>query len=173
MQMDEGQIRKAAAAMGVIKYGIAMAAMIYILSTNIILPKFAETGDPVLTTVGSGMKVMLIAFLVMSAAAFVQHLISLVIMLKGDEETDFGSRYLRISAVIGESAGCVIQLVMGVLFAFLGIWSMTGAGGLIKEGDEKGFLIVGGVFAVAGIGCAIGAVVGLVKAIRKALNSGM
>ena len=171
--MDDRQIRKAAAAAGVIKYGIAMAAMIYILATNIILPKFAETGDPVFTAVGSGMKVMLIAFLVMSAAAFVQNLISLIILLKGDEETEFGSKYLRISAVIGESAGRVIQIVMGVLFAFMGIWSMTGAGGMIKEGDEKGFLIVGGVFAAAGIGCAIGGIIGLIKTCKDALNGGM
>ena len=171
--MDDNNIRKAAAAMGVIKYGIAVAVIIYILATNIILPRFAETGDPVFMTVGSGMKVMLIAFLVMSAAAFVQNLIALIIMVKGDEETDFGSRYLIITGVIGKCAGQVIQLVMGILFAFLGIWSMTGASGMIKEGDEKGFLIVGGIFAVAGIGCAIGAVVGLVKEIRQALSGGM
>ena len=65
----------------------------------------------------------------------------------------------------------VVLSLMGVVFAVIGVWSMTGAGGMIKEGDEKGFLIVGGVFAIAGAGCAISAIIGIVKTAKEALSA--
>jgi hypothetical protein len=149
---------------------VAAGAMLYILFGNDLIDKFEGTGDQVLMSVAGAMKIMLAAFLIMCVAAFIQNLILLIILLKGDQETDFGMRFIKISGVIQQSAGLVIQFVMGAVFAVVGIWSMTGAGGVIKEGDENGFLIVGGIFAIAGIGCAVGAIIGLVKTAKGALG---
>ena len=162
--MDEKKIGIAAAGMSVIKYVMAVVIMGFILTQHLIFDKFEETGDKIFITVARGMKVMLIAFMVMSIAGLIQSIIELVILLKGDQETDFGRNFLHISNVIRESAGCVIQFVMGVLFAVMGFFSMFG---VEHETDDKGFYIVGGIFAIAGIGCAIGGIISLVKAIRQ------
>ena len=168
---NEKTLNIAAAGVGVVKYLVAAGVMLYILFGNRLLDKFEETGDQVMMTAAGAMKIMLAAFLVMCVAALVQNLILLIILLKGDQETDFGMRFIKISGVIQQSAGNVIQFVMGALFAVVGIWSMTGADGMVKEGDEKGFLIVGAIFAVAGIGCAIGAVIGIIKTAKGALEA--
>ena len=169
--MDEKSLNLAAAVMDVVKMLFATGVIIYILASNVILGAMAASGDEVMIGVAGAMKVMLIAFLVMCAAGLIQSIITLVIILRGDQDSDFGMRFIKITGTIKNCGGHVIQFVMGTVFAVIGVWSMTGAGGMIKEGDETGFLIVGGIFAIAGAGCAISAIIGIVKTAKEAMSA--
>jgi len=170
-RIDKNKLTLAVACISVVKNVIGLGVLLYILSNEKILSVLTGSEDELLSIFAGGMKAMLIVFVIIMAASTVQSILTLVVMLRGEEETAFGRRMIGISVAIRSSASYVFMAIMGVLFACMGAMSIL-LPDEMKDGDPRVFMIVGGAFVLIGFLLVLAAVINIVKEIAAAIRGG-
>ncbi len=165
--MDERNRRMLAAGVGLFRNLVGIGVGLYIILSEKVLGRMAQTEDETLRFFAGGLKVLLILFLITLVASTVQYAVLLFILLRGEEETPFGRRFIRITDTIRSSTGYLFLMVFGVIFGAMGVFALT-APEEMKNGDPTTFLIVSLIFAAIGLGMVIYATIRIIKNIRDA-----
>ncbi len=167
--VGEHNLSLAACGINVAKNVVGLCIILYLLLNERILEVFSNSDDTIMQFFAGGMKVLLIAFTVCLAAGTAQGIITLVILIRGEENSGFGRVFVIITKTVIGSAGHIMLGVMGLLFAVMGVFTII-APDDIKNGDPKMFTIVGAIFAAVGVIMLISAIAGIVKEVKYSLE---
>ena len=169
--MNEEQIRSlrnAKTAISLVKSGVAAIVMVYVLIGAPILPAMRQSGDETLMSFAGFFSVLLCVFLGICIIDFIRNLILLILFYTGNDESEFGRKYVNLMGVIQQCAGQIFQIIFGIAFLSFSVFAITKGPSMLAEGSDLNTLyIVSGVFVLAGVIIITSGVIGLIRAIRN------
>ena len=144
-----------------------LVLMIFVCVKLNFLQAFVNADDEFLHIMGIGIRVLLVIFFVLLLVSFIENLILLIFMARGEQDTPRMLMLLKISGVMRSGAGFFFMFVFGMLFGGFGAFAIFSTNVTKAEGTE----IFGAIFMLIGIGLCISAIVSFVKMLIKELNS--
>ena len=168
MHMDEKKLKAIYPAVYSV---IATVAFASVLLKENITSRMAAVDDTVISTMGKGIRVLLIIGLVLSVISALRNCLWLFLVMTGREDSYTGTLMLHISQLIGENIMNLIMAGMGALFMFFGIAAIKGvtSGTLKMQGGgeaDAGMYIVCGIFIAAGLAAVIVSFVKIIKSFK-------
>ncbi len=171
--VNSAAVRRARALMGIVKGLMAVGVCSYVLFFTPFFTKFAEVDDDIARMFVKGMKALLILFIIMGALLFVRSLLILILDLTGNSSAGSGHTLIVIAGALEANAGRVFQMIFGMIFLAFTFFAFTQGPDMLAEGSTvEGLYIVSGIFALAGLGLIIGAIIGIVKSVKYYLSEG-
>ncbi|MBR4225034.1 MAG: hypothetical protein IKR73_09505 [Oscillospiraceae bacterium] len=158
--MDDEKIN---ALSGVIKAVAAEAVYISVLFKSKLVSRMSQVDDPVISTVGKGLRILTLQILVMITAVMIYSVVWCILVCTGQQGNSFGRGMMNISYVVKNSVGYLVMIVMGALAAVFPVMAMLHTSSL----GDTGLLIVVGIFVLFGIAMIAFGIRGLVGTINK------
>lgn len=172
--INDSNLRKASAITGIVK-GVMMAGICGFALFSPMFKVMLSQGDKTLNVFGNGFIILLILMMVLGVLSALRNLVTLILMITGNDTDGFGRKYIIVMGLMESNAGRMIQIVMGAIFVVFSVFAISsGADNLAEGSSVEGLYIVSGVFIAAGLGLAIAGIVGMIKSIRNFIvNGGM
>ena len=172
--INDGNLRKVTAVTGVIK-GAMMAGICGFALFSPMFKAMQSQGDKTINVFGTGFVILLILMIVIGALSALRNLVTLILMMTGNDSEGFGRKYIVIMGLLESNTGRLIQMVMGGIFVFISVFAMSSGKNMMAEGSSiEGLYVVSGIFTAVGLGLVISGVIGIVKSVRNFIvNGGM
>lgn len=154
-----------AASLGKSLAGLAMLVFMILKIDTLKFP--AQDNSSFVIAFMTGMKILLFVFAAILAISVIQNVIALVIVVRGDEGSLFGERFLRIVTAVKSGLSYLFMAAFGVAFGGMGAFAAFAKDVQKDDGVE----IFGIVFLLIGIGMVISSLVSGVKSVKADLNS--
>ena len=161
------RLQTAVFAAGVGKSIAGCVILIYMLTKADALKLFSRSEDAFVMAFGNGFKLILYIMAAVMIVSLIQNVIALIIVLRGDEATVYGSKYLRIVTAIKAALSHLILAAFGLCFGGMGAFAAFATN---VEKDEA-VTVVGIIFLGIGIVMVISSLISCVKSIIADLRN--
>lgn len=170
--ISDSNFRKINALVGIVK-GAMMAGICGFAVLSPMFKAMINQGDRQLNLFGYGFVILLILMIVIGVLSAIRNLITLILMMTGNDTDGFGRKYIIVMGLIESNTGRMIQIVMGSIFVIFSVFAISSGADHLAEGSSiEGLYIVSGVFIAAGLGLAIAGVIGIIKSFRNYIVNG-
>ena len=164
-RIDPAKLQTARVAAETGKALAGVILLVYFLTRFDFFRAFENSGDEFLHFMGSGLRVLVIIFLVLAVISFLENLLTLILLFRGNTDAPLVQMLLKISGVMRSGTGYFFMLIFGILFGGFGAFATFSTNVTKAEGTE----IFGAVFMLIGIGICIAAIVSFIKMLIKEL----
>ncbi len=171
--VNSAAVRRARALIGIVKGLIDVGVCSCVLFFTSFFMRFDEIDDGIIRVFLGGMKALLILFIIMGALLFVRSLLILILDLTGNSSAGAGHTLIVIVGALEANAGRVFRIIFGMILLAFTFFAFTQGPDMLAEGSTvEGLYIVSGIFALAGLGLIISAIIGIVKSVKYYLSGG-
>ncbi len=143
---------------------IAEATLIFALSKERVTDRMISSGDELISSIGSGMKLVLIIALVCLTLLLIKSILWAVLLFTGKADTYLDSKILHITTLLSNNTSRLIQIIMGIMTGVFGGFALKAG---LGSGPEIGLCIAGGIFVAAGLVCMISGLISLIRSSKE------